>query len=76
MGCPQCQHENPRAARFCNGCGAKLGEPAVTAVETRASNGSLRWTNGARTMSRVGADVARHGAPGSDDVPYAHAGIR
>src|SRR5262245_43557312 len=24
MKCPQCQHENPAGARFCNGCGAKL----------------------------------------------------
>ena len=68
MRCPQGQHENPPAARACNGCRAKLGEPAVTAVERHASNGSLRWTNGTRTMSRVDADVARHGAPGSDDV--------
>jgi class 3 adenylate cyclase/tetratricopeptide (TPR) repeat protein len=22
--CPQCQHDNPEAARFCNGCGARL----------------------------------------------------
>jgi len=22
--CPQCQHDNPAGARFCNGCGAKL----------------------------------------------------
>jgi Double zinc ribbon len=21
--CPQCQHENPPGARFCNGCGAR-----------------------------------------------------
>jgi class 3 adenylate cyclase/tetratricopeptide (TPR) repeat protein len=24
MYCPQCQHENPEGARFCNACGAKL----------------------------------------------------
>jgi class 3 adenylate cyclase/predicted ATPase len=24
MQCPQCQHENPEDARFCNSCGAKL----------------------------------------------------
>jgi len=24
MRCPKCQHENPRDARFCNGCGHKL----------------------------------------------------
>src|SRR3954447_11073856 len=24
MQCPQCQHDNPASARFCNGCGAKL----------------------------------------------------
>ena len=24
MQCPQCQHENPEAAKFCNACGAKL----------------------------------------------------
>jgi len=23
MQCPQCQHENPPGARFCNGCGAR-----------------------------------------------------
>jgi len=24
MQCPRCQHENPPAARFCNGCGARM----------------------------------------------------
>src|SRR4030095_3019259 len=24
MYCPQCQHENPEGARFCNACGARL----------------------------------------------------
>ena len=24
MKCPSCQHENPEAAKFCNGCGQKL----------------------------------------------------
>ena len=24
MRCPECQHENPEDARFCNGCGHKL----------------------------------------------------
>jgi class 3 adenylate cyclase/tetratricopeptide (TPR) repeat protein len=26
MRCPQCQHENPRGARFCNACGTGLAE--------------------------------------------------
>ena len=61
MRCSRGQHEDPPGIRFCNGCGARLGEPAMTAVERHAFNGSLRWTNGTRTMSRVGADLARLG---------------
>ena len=35
MTCSRCGHENPRGARFCNGCGARL-EAAPAAVAPRA----------------------------------------
>ena len=35
MQCPQCQHENPPGARFCNGCGAKLVDPVPAGPQLR-----------------------------------------
>jgi class 3 adenylate cyclase len=29
VNCPECGHENPEGSRFCNGCGAPLGEPSA-----------------------------------------------
>ena len=33
--CPRCQHDNPPGARFCNGCGAKLGGATPAGPEPR-----------------------------------------
>jgi class 3 adenylate cyclase len=33
--CEPCGHENPDGARFCNGCGAPLGESAAAPLEER-----------------------------------------
>ncbi|MDH3598068.1 MAG: AAA family ATPase [Candidatus Tectomicrobia bacterium] len=40
MQCPQCRHENPENARFCNACGAKL-EVVCSACEHVNPTGSL-----------------------------------
>ncbi|PYM37154.1 MAG: hypothetical protein DME17_08175 [Candidatus Rokuibacteriota bacterium] len=36
MSCPSCGQENPAAARFCNGCGARLAAPPATTPEPRS----------------------------------------
>src|SRR5690348_5101215 len=42
--CPQCGHENPTAARFCNGCGSRL--EAVCGGCGQADPSSSRFCNG------------------------------
>jgi hypothetical protein len=39
MQCPQCQHDNPSGARFCNGCGAKLESPWPQCGQTNPPGG-------------------------------------
>jgi len=36
VSCPSCGQENPAAARFCNGCGARLVAPPATTPEPRS----------------------------------------
>src|SRR5437879_10467703 len=36
VSCPSCGQENPAAARFCNGCGARLAAPPATTPEPRS----------------------------------------
>src|SRR5262249_52277611 len=44
MRCPQCSHENPLGARFCNGCGGRL-EPRCGGC-VRANPPASRFCNG------------------------------
>ena len=44
MSCPQCGHDNPGAARFCNGCGARLA--AACAACGQSNPAGSRFCNG------------------------------
>lgn len=33
FACPQCDHENPHASRFCEGCGSALQDPRAAEME-------------------------------------------
>jgi class 3 adenylate cyclase len=44
MLCPQCSHENPAGARFCNGCGGRL--ETVCATCRQANPPASRFCNG------------------------------
>ena len=44
MRCPQCSHENPTGARFCNGCGGRL--ETVCAGCGQANPPASRFCNG------------------------------
>src|SRR5712691_5936258 len=58
MRCPQCAQENPAAARFCNGCGARLetvcGECGqVNPPASRFCNGCGQPLDGAPASPRT-----------------------
>ena len=60
MLCPQCSHENPAAARFCNGCGGRLetvctGCGQANPPASRFCNGCGQPLGGAAVPARTPA---------------------
>jgi len=60
MSCPQCGHDNPVAARFCNGCGARLA--AACAACGQSNPAGSRFCNG------CGARVVGAESPGDTRI--------
>jgi class 3 adenylate cyclase/tetratricopeptide (TPR) repeat protein len=59
MACPQCGQENPAAARFCNGCGARLAAACPACGQSNPSGSRFCNGCGARLMADDGAADAR-----------------
>jgi class 3 adenylate cyclase/tetratricopeptide (TPR) repeat protein len=66
MRCPQCQHENPAGARFCNACGAALAGACQVCGQTNAPGSRFCSNCGQRLPStETAAPGTRFGSPGA-----------
>src|SRR5262249_12458756 len=71
MTCPQCQHENPAGAKFCNSCGAKLEASCPQCEHTNPSGSRFCNACGASLTSPPQPPVpsSRSQVPGSSQSP-------
>ena len=65
MRCPQCQHENPPGARFCNACGSALTGVCSACGQTNAPGSRFCSNCGQRLPSVETAPSTRFGSPGA-----------
>src|SRR5262245_39410717 len=68
MQCPQCQHDNPVGARFCNGCGARLESICpqcrqVNPPDSRFCNGCGERLTGATLPAAATPPTSRFTSP-------------
>src|SRR5215213_2978613 len=61
MQCPQCQHENPTGARFCNDCGAKLEQACPACGQVNAP--------GSRFCNACGGQLGAAAKPPPNEQP-------
>jgi class 3 adenylate cyclase/tetratricopeptide (TPR) repeat protein len=71
MRCPQCEHENPPGARFCNACGTGLAGACRACGQTNAP-GSRFCSACGRALGppEAGAPLSRLDSPGAYPPPH------
>jgi class 3 adenylate cyclase/tetratricopeptide (TPR) repeat protein len=71
MRCPQCEHENPPGARFCNACGAALAAPCPACGQTNAPGSRFCSACGqALSPPEAAPPPTRFGSPGAYTPPH------
>ena len=65
MRCPQCQHENPAGARFCNACGSALAGACSACGQTNAQGSRFCSSCGQRLTAAETAPSTRFDSPGT-----------
>ena len=65
MRCPQCQHDNPSGARFCNACGSALAGACSACGQTNAPGSRFCSNCGQRLAAAETAPSTRFGSPGT-----------
>ena len=67
MQCPACQHENKAAARFCEGCGARLARPCPSCGEEAGPQARFCPACGA-TFTDPAVTARGHQPQGAEDA--------
>jgi class 3 adenylate cyclase/tetratricopeptide (TPR) repeat protein len=71
MRCPQCEHENPPEARFCNACGAGLATACRACGQANAPGSRFCSACGqALPPSAAAASLTRFDSPGAYTPPH------
>ena len=71
MRCPQCEHENPRGARFCNACGAGLAGACPACGQANAPGSRFCSACGQPLgPTETASPPTRFGSPGAYTPPH------